>query len=281
MSKPPSDFMNFTPDPSAPPRRDYAREYAEARNRASNISAKSHQQHSRPPTPVAPPANARPHTQATRPQTQGQSSGVQASYSTAQDRPRGPTQVPRPSVQPHPQAQRPPKQAHTARPHRRYVLKAEYTFADFEAIPFGFTDEIAHRFNHAWWLTDPRNIPEVWMLPKPSRPMAQPPTTGLLHPSDPHLTQPSSALSAAVVKQTGPGPRMQQARPQTQAMPLGPSTVHTSGVAGHAQPASTQAQRSVSIINISDDSDEGQPPSQAAILGAGTTAFNEWVLPDE
>ncbi|KAK5957323.1 hypothetical protein OHC33_001695 [Knufia fluminis] len=271
MSKPPSDLMNFTPDPSAPPRRDYAREYAEARNRASNISAKSNQQQSRPPTPVAPPAEARPRAQATRPRTQGQPAGVQASYSTARAHPRGPTQVPRPPVQSHPQAQRPPKQPHASRPPQRYVPKAVYTFADFDAIPFGSTDEIAHRFNHVRWLTDPRNLPEPWMAPKPSRPMARPQTTGLLQPPNPHFMQPPSALSAAVVKQTGPGPRMQQARPQTQAVPL----------VAYTQPAPAQAQRSTSIISISDDSDEGQPPSHTAIPGTNAAAFNEWVLPDE
>jgi len=242
MSNKLSNHKNFTPDPSAPCRRDYAREYAGARNRASNISARSNEQQSCPSAAANSPTKAHPRSEVARLEAQPQRQRVKASQVSKQLRSRGPPGASRAAVQPHLPMQKRSNLPLAAYAPQKYFPKAEYKRADFEAIPFRFTDEIAHRLNHAWWLTDPRNIPEPWAMPSPPPAIGRTPTAGIPRRPGPGLIQPPSTSLSAVVAPADPSPRMQKARPQLQAMPSGQGTSHMFGVRSHSQPASAQTQ---------------------------------------
>ena len=249
--------MNFTPGPS-PFRRDYAQEYAAAKLRASGLSTRSNR-----PRPQVPASQALPQSRATGPP-------AQASLAPAE------SAISRPSVHPHLQAPRLPDQPCPRPTHvaQRYVSKAEYTFADFERVPFSITDEIALHFNHAKWLTDPRNIREPWMTPFPrSRPAGVTLGANLVHTSARRPMPLPSMMPAAPLSQSGVGTRTTQPRCQPHAVRDIPGQVHS-------QQVPAQAQRQISIISISSSSDDDNQISSHA-GNQDPDPAGEWLEPEE
>ena len=250
--------MNFTPGPSAPSRGDYAREYSAAKPRASGLSARSNRPQQQVPTPQAVPLSRAPRPRAQTPVAH-----------TA-------TATPQPQVQMHPRGPRPPDQLwpRSVSVAQRYVLKADYTLADFEGVPFSITDEIALHFNHTRWLTDLRNIREPWMTPVPrSRPAFIPVMASLIHPAALRPIPPPSTLPAAPLSHSDICARTTQPHSKLHAERAILGQFDSPQVPAHAP-------RQISIISISSSGDDDNQFSSHT-GNQDPDPAGEWLEPEE